>query len=275
MKSKGYTIENNIFINSKAIVDLLNDFENLEIEYIENYFNTKCYINYNNNLWCISFDNNQCINIIEKTIICYNVWNSFKNRTVIRINPKIANDVLNKFNNFNNSNNVKIFRSFCNSTIIYIMSDNKKHILNSINFIMDQINKYNNNMHFLTINIKLSYFLDMLKYFLPSNINFEKNIIIKRSNFNNMLNINNDKKNYRICLIFQSEDYIIWNSVKKILSNIQIDIFKKIEYLNVDKKYNKEKLNIKRYKLITRTIDENKFQIPIYKKTMDIYSSSI
>lgn len=66
MIDKGYTKFQNVIITNKdMIINILKDFENLEIENIENYFNYEIIINHHNNLWSL-LCNHITINIIEK-----------------------------------------------------------------------------------------------------------------------------------------------------------------------------------------------------------------
>lgn len=282
MIDKGYTKFQNVIITNKdMVINILKDFENLEIENIENYFNYKIIINHHNNLWSL-LCNHVTVNIIEKTFICYNIWKSFKHNIIIRADPKITNKIVKEGNIFikQNSFRIKLYQTFNNSTIIFITGNNKNDILDIMDFITCRIDNYNINMQFIWVDFL--YFINTLRYILPTNINIEKEIKIKISNFDNNLIFNKNMNKKRICVIGLSNNFNkIWYYIKKIVFKEKIDNFKNIEYLNIEtedintkgiKKINKEKT-----KLISRKIIENNMQIPIYKKDLPdtIYSSSI
>ncbi len=54
MINKGYIkVGNIIFTNKETIINTIRDFENIEIESIEDYFDYKIILNCHNNLWSI------------------------------------------------------------------------------------------------------------------------------------------------------------------------------------------------------------------------------
>lgn len=89
-------------------------------------------------------------------------------------------------------------------------------------------------------------FINTLRYILPIDIDFENDIKIKISNFDN-----NSVGKKRICILGLSDKFIIvWNYIKKILNYKEIEKFKKIEYLNIEinniNKIKKKRLMMKR-----------------------------
>lgn len=282
MIDKGYTKFQNIIITNKdMVINILKDFENLEIENIENYFNYEIIINHHNNIWSL-LCNHITINIIEKTFISYNIWKSFKHNIIIRADPKITNKIVKEGNMFIKKNDfrIKLYQTFNNSTIIFITGNNKNNILDIMDFITCKIDNYNINMQFIWVDFL--YFINTLRYILPTNINIEKDIKIKTSNFDNNLIFNKNKNKKRICIIGLSNNFnIIWYHIKNIVFNEKIEIFKNVEYLNIEtddvNTKGLKKINKERTKLISRKIIKNNLQIPKYKKDLPdtIYSSSI
>jgi hypothetical protein len=280
MLNKGYTkFQNIIFTNKEVIINILKDFEDLEIENIEKWFKYKIIMNYHNHLWTILCDD-ITINIIEKTFIIYNIWRSFKNNIIIRVDPDISNKIIRESNVFIKKNilKVNIYQSFNNSTIIFIAGNNKTDVLDVMEFMTHKIDNYDINMQFIFID--LICLINTLRYILPLNINIEEEIQIKKSNFDNNLTYNEDFNKKRICIIGLSNNFnIIWYYIKKILFKNKIENLKNIEYLDIEindikksKNVNKEKI-----KLISRKIIKNNMQIPQHRNKLPttIYSTSI
>jgi hypothetical protein len=279
MKDKGYTkFKNIILTNKEIIINILKDFEDLEIENIQKHFNYKIVVNYHNNLWSI-LCNNVTINIIEKIFIIYNIWESFKNNVIIRVDPNISNKIIKESNIFikNNCLKVNLYQPFKNSTIIFVTGNIKNDVLDVIEYITCKLDNYDINMHFIFVDF--IYFINTLRYILPMNIDIEKELKIKKSNFNNSLIINNDLNKKRICIIGLSNNFnVIWYYIKKIIFKDKIENLKNIEYLDIeinDIKKNKN-INKEKIKLISRKIKQDNIQIPQHRNKIPdtIYSTS-
>lgn len=280
MINKGYTkVGNVIFTNKEIIINTIRDFENIEIESIENFFHYKIIINHHNNFWSITCNDNT-INIIEKVFICYNIWKLFKHNIIIRVDPKISNKIVNKSNIFIKKNRfcVKVYQAFNNSTIIFVAGDNKNNILDTVEFITCIIDNYSLNIHFIWV--KFSYFINTLRYIFPKNLDIEKDLKIKISNFDNSLIFNENKNKKRICIIGLSNNFhIIWSYIKNIVFYEKMESLKNIEYLNIEMKSIKKIKNINKEKvdLISRKIKDNNIQILRNKKEIpnNVYSTSL
>lgn len=280
MINKGYTkVGNIIFTNKETIINTIRDFENIEIESIENFFHYKIIINDHNNFWSITCNDNT-INIIEKVFICYNIWKLFKHNIIIRVDPKISNKIVNKSNIFIKKNRfrVKVYQAFNNSTIIFVAGDNKNNILDTVEFITCIIDNYSLNIHFIWVNF--SYFINTLRYIFPKNLDIEKDLKIKISNFDNSLIFNENKNKKRICIIGLSNNFhIIWSYIKNIVFYEKMESLKNIEYLNIEMKSIKKIKNINKEKvdLISRKIKDNNIQILRNKKEIpnNVYSTSL
>lgn len=272
----GYLKFNDIIItNNKTIIDNLTDFENLEIEYIEKWSNSKIAITYHNNLWSIICKSNESIKILEKMFICYKIWKTFKFNITFRIDPKLSRKVIKETYYLikRNGYKIKMFQTFNNSTIVFVAGNEKSELFNIIEYIKYNIDN-NNNVNMRFIYVDFGNFINTLKYILPIDIDFEKDIKIKISNFDN----NNIGKK-RICILGLADNFnIVWNYIKKILIYKEIEKFKKIEYLNIEiNNINKEKkINDEKINLLSREIKKDKHQIPIYKNKLpdNVYSSS-
>lgn len=255
MINKNYTkFKNVILTNKDFIINVLKDFENLEIDNIEKIFDSKIKIIYHNNLWSILCDTEKVIHIIEKLFICYNIWKIYKNNILIRIDPTFSKIILKKGNKFIKKINidVKLYQTFENSTIIFVAGNNKNDVLDVVDYIIHLLNHNNINMQFIWVN--LLYFMNTLRYILPKNINLEKDVKIRFSKFNDNLTLNENSNKKRICVVGLSENFNdIWNYMKKI----------KI-------------IDNKKIMLITRKIDKHYLQIPLHKDKLPdtIYSSS-
>lgn len=280
MINKNYTkFKNVILTNKDFIINVLKDFENLEIDNIEKFFDSKIKITYHNNLWSILCDTEKVIYIIEKLFICYNIWKIFKNNILIRIDPTFSKIILKKGNKFIKKINidVKLYQTFENSTIIFVAGNNKNDVLDVVDYIIHLLNHNNINMQFIWVN--LLYFMNTLRYILPKNINLEKDVKIRFSNFNDNLTLNENSNKKRICVVGLSENFNdIWNYMKKVIEKDKMDNLNKIEYLNIENN-NMKKIKIidnKKIMLITRKIDKHHLQIPLHKDKLPdtIYSSS-
>lgn len=278
--NNGYIKFNDIIItNNKTIINNLTDFENLEIEYIEKWSNSKITITYHSNMWSILCKSNESIKILEKLFICYNIWKTFKFNITFRIDPRLSKKVIKEAYYLiqKNGYKVKMFQTFDSSTIVFVVGNEKTEVFNIIEYIKYNIdNSKNTNMRFIYVDFVN--FINTLKYILPIDIDFEKDIKIKISNFDNNLIVDNmDKK--RICILGLSDKFnIVWNYIKKILISKEIENFKKIEYLNIEiNNINKEKeINDEKINLLSRKIKKDKYQTPIYKNKLpnNVYSSS-
>lgn len=279
LNDKGYTKLNNIILtNKEIIINILKDFENLEIENIKYYLNYRIGINYHNNIWSISC-NDLTINIIEKFFIIYNICNLFKNNVIIRIDPNISNKVFKESNILikNKSLKVNLYKPFQNSTIIFVTGNVKNDILDIIEFITYKIDKYDTNMHFISVNY--IYFINTLRYIIPLNIDIEKDLKILKSKFNDSLIFNENVNKKRICIIGLSNNFnIIWYYIKKIIFKDQNKKMKDIEYLDIEINDMKKVKNINKNKiqLISRKISQNNIQIPKHKIKIPstVYSTS-
>lgn len=279
MNDKGYTKINNVILtNKEIIINILKDFEDLEIENIKKYINHKVVIDYHNNLWSI-LCNNYTISIMEKIFIIYNIWKSFNNNIIIRTDPNISNKIIKESNVFIKKRNLKVnlYQTFKNSTIIFVTGNNKNNVLDVLEFITCKIDNYNINMQFIFVDY--IYFINTLRYILPKNIDIEKEIKIKKSIFNNSLIINEDLNKKRICIIGLSNNFkVIWYYIKKILFKDKNEILKNIEYLDIEiNDINKNKnINKDKIKLISRKIIKNNIQIPQYRNKIPdtVYSTS-
>lgn len=270
-----------ILTNNETIINNLKDFENLEIEYIEKWSNSKITTTYHNNLWSIICKSNESIKILEKMFICYKIWKTFKFNITFRIDPKISEKVIKEGNYFikKNGYKVKMFQTFCSSTIVFVGSNEKREIFNVIEFIKYNIdNNKNTNMRFMYVDFVD--FINTLKYIIPIDIDFENDIKIKVSNFDNNLIINNKSINKkRICILGLSDNFnIVWDYIKKILIYKEIEKYEKMEYLNIEvNNFKKEKkINDEKIKLISRKVKKDKYQMPICKSNLPntVYSSS-
>jgi hypothetical protein len=270
-----------IFTNNETIINNLKDFENLEIEYIEKWSNSKITITYHNNLWSIICKSNESVKIVEKMFICYRIWKTFKLNITFRIDPKISKKVIKEAIYFiqKNGYKVKMFQTFDSSTIVFVGGNEKSEIFNVIEYIKYIIDNNNNtNMRFIYVDFVN--FINTLKYIIPIDIDFENDIKIKVSNFDNNLIINNkDINKKRICILGLSNNFnIVWNYIKKILIYKEIENFEKMEYLNIEINSLKkeEKINNEKINLISRKIKKDKYQTPICKSKLPntVYSSS-
>ena len=279
MNDKGYTKLNNIILtNKEIIINILKDFEDLEIENVRNYFNYKVVINYHNNLWSI-LCNDFTISIIEKTFIIYNIWKSFNNNIIIRVDPNMSNKIIKEGIVFIKKRCLKVnlYQTFKNSTIIFVTGNNKNNVLDVIEFITCKIDNYDINMQFIFVDF--IYFINTLRYILPINIDIEKEVKIKKSNFNNSLIFNDDLNKKRICIIGLSNNFkVVWYYIKKILFKDKIEILKNIEYLNIEINDIKKNTNInkEKIKLISRKIIKDNIQIPQSRNKIPdtVYSTS-
>lgn len=274
--NNGYLKFNDIIItNNKTIINNLTDFENLEMEYIEKWSNSKITITYHSKLWSIICKSNKSIKVLEKMFICYNIWKTFKFNFTFRIDPRLSKKVIKEACHLiqRNGYKIKMFQTFDNSTIVFVGGNEKSEVFNIIEYIKYNIDNNNNtNMRFIYVDFLN--FMNTLKYILPIDIDFEKDIKIKKSNFDN----NNNICKKRICILGLSDKFIIvWNYIKKILIYEEIEKFKKIEYLNIEININKEKeINNEKIKLLSRKIKKDKYQTPIHKNKLpnNVYSSS-
>ena len=67
--NKGYVkFENVILTDKKFIINILKDFEDLEIEFIEKTFKSKIIITYHNNFWTILCKVHKALYIVEKSL---------------------------------------------------------------------------------------------------------------------------------------------------------------------------------------------------------------
>lgn len=279
MNDKGYIkLKNVILTNKEIIINILKDFEDLEIENIQNYLNYTIVINYHNNIWSI-LCNNFTIDIIEKIFIIYNICESFKNNVIIRVDPDISNKIVRESNIFikNKSLKVNLYKSFENSTIIFVTGNVKNDVLDVIEFITCKLDNYDINMHFIFVDF--IYFINTLRYIIPINIDIENEIKIKKSNFSNSLISNEDLNKTRICIVGLSNNFnIIWYYIKKIIFEEKIENLKNIEYLDIEINDIKKNPNVnkEKIKLISRKITQNNIQIPQYRNKIPntIYSTS-
>jgi hypothetical protein len=279
MNDKGYTkIKNIILTNKEIIINILKDFEDLEIENISNYFNYKICIIYHNNFWSI-LCNDVTINIIEKIFIIYNIWESFKNNVIIRVDPNISNNIIKESNIFIKKKSLKVnlYQIFKNSTILFVTGNVKNDVLDVIDFITCKLDNYDVNMHFIFVDF--IYFINTLRYIIPMNINIERELKIKKTNFNNSLIFNEDLNKKRICIIGLSNNFnVIWYYIKKIIFKDKIENLKNIEYLDIEINDIKKNtiINKEKIKLISRKITKDNIQIPQYRNKIPntVYSTS-
>lgn len=280
MNDKGYTKFKNIILTNKDfIINVLKDFDNLEIDNINLFLNSKIKIIYHNNFWSILCNTKKEIYMIEKLFICYNIWKTFKNNIIIRIDPIISRKILIKGNKFIEKLkiDVKLYQPFEYSTILFIAGNTKINVLDVVDYLIYLLNDTDINMKFVWVN--LISFMNTLRYILPKSINLEKEVAIKLSNFNDDLTFNENSNKRRICVVGLSNNFNdIWSYMKKIIEKDKIENLNKIEYLNIENNNMKKIQTIDNEKimLISRKINTSKLQIPINKKQLPdtIYSSS-